>query len=140
VPFNLKLKPHEIDRKLPEKLQRELPGIFNWMLAGCEAWINEGLGEVDVVTKATQEYRDDMDTLGKFIEERCDTGNSEAKVPRQHIYDSFKDWCHKNGEVPWSGKVFYKKLRERGYIEIKTNGGIFHNKGIQLYPQYQQPY
>ncbi|MCZ6625864.1 MAG: phage/plasmid primase, P4 family, partial [Deltaproteobacteria bacterium] len=44
VPFTVTFPEDEQDKKLPEKLKAELPGIFNWTVQGCLAWQREGLG------------------------------------------------------------------------------------------------
>jgi hypothetical protein len=42
-----------VDRKLPDKLKKELPGILRWMVEGCLKWQKEGLGIPGDVESAT---------------------------------------------------------------------------------------
>ncbi|MEW4154193.1 hypothetical protein Q0N88_31100, partial [Bacillus thuringiensis] len=38
IPFNLQLPKEKRDKKLPEKLSLEMPGILNWAIEGCLKW------------------------------------------------------------------------------------------------------
>src|SRR5262249_23294401 len=71
VPFEVRIPDAEKDPRLLNKLRTEGSGILNHLLSGCFAWQHAGLQEPSSVTRATEEYRSDMDTLGQFIEECC---------------------------------------------------------------------
>jgi hypothetical protein len=61
----------ERDKKLPERLRGELPGILAWVVRGCIEWHREGLRAPDEVRRATGEYRAEMDVLAGFISDCC---------------------------------------------------------------------
>ena len=61
VPFNEMIPEPERDKELPEKLRAELPGVFNWALAGCLKWRKRGLDPPPEVKTATENYRQEMD-------------------------------------------------------------------------------
>jgi putative DNA primase/helicase len=48
------------DNTLGEQLLQELPGILNWMVQGCQAWLREGLVPPREVQEATASYRKEM--------------------------------------------------------------------------------
>jgi putative DNA primase/helicase len=48
------------DNTLGEQLLQELPGILNWAVEGCQAWLREGLVPPRVVQEATASYRKEM--------------------------------------------------------------------------------
>ncbi|MCG6533979.1 MAG: phage/plasmid primase, P4 family, partial [Syntrophales bacterium LBB04] len=74
IPFDEFIPENERDPKLLDKLKKELPGIFNWLLQGCLDWQQKkGLGDPTEVSNSTKEYREEMDTLGDFIAECCIT-------------------------------------------------------------------
>lgn len=114
VPFTVTIPLEERDGDLPEKLRGELSGILNWAIEGCLAWKSDGLGVPDEVAEATQGYREEMDILGDFISERCETGiwSSVGATP---LYKEYIWWCEENGEKPKSQKVFGGWLKERGF-------------------------
>jgi hypothetical protein len=71
VPFEVTIPEAEQDKKLAAKLRAELPGILSWIVRGCLEWQRYGLGESEEVKAATTSYRDDMDNLAGFIQDRC---------------------------------------------------------------------
>jgi putative DNA primase/helicase len=74
IPFNISVPPERQDKELGKRLLRELPGILAWAITGCVEWQAGGLQEPDTVRLATQEYRDDEDTLSAFLTEHCQKG------------------------------------------------------------------
>jgi putative DNA primase/helicase len=85
VPFDVVIPKAEQDKKLPEKLWDELPGVLRWIAEGCLGWQREGLGELDEVVAATGQYRRDMDILAAFIEERCVVGSRPTHKVRDSL-------------------------------------------------------
>src|SRR5207237_1181559 len=71
VPFTAAIADHQEDKRLPEKLRAELPGILGWCVRGCLEWQRQGLGMPDVVKAATEGYRSEQDLLDAFIIECC---------------------------------------------------------------------
>ncbi|MBT3367838.1 MAG: hypothetical protein HN416_11840 [Nitrospina sp.] len=131
IPFNVIIPPKEQDRQLSQKLLNELSGILNWATEGCMDWQQTGLKIPKEVRKATQEYRNDLDTIKHFIDE-CTTGQDSYKgTSAASIYGAYLDWCVDNGERGKSQREFGMKLTEKGYERKKKNSGI-HYQGIAL--------
>jgi putative DNA primase/helicase len=53
VPWTISIPPAEQDKKLPEKLRAELPGILAWVVQGCLQWRRGGLQAPEEVRQAT---------------------------------------------------------------------------------------
>lgn len=119
IPFNAHFPKEKQDKKLPEKLRAELPGVLQWIANGAARWYEEGLGEAQTVTEATAAYREEQDQLAQFIRDRCRTGEGE-EVPAKALYEAFRGWCEENGEKPLSGRVYGAKLEERGFVQHRT--------------------
>ena len=68
VEFGVKF---DADVTLREQLLRELPGILNWAVQGCQAWLREGLEPPREVQEATAAYRNEMDPISEFLQARC---------------------------------------------------------------------
>ena len=99
VPFNEMIPEPERDKELPEKLRAELPGVFNWALAGCLKWRKRGLDPPPEVKTATENYRQEMDSLGAFIAERCEL-NRDGRASSSRLYSAYKTWaenCRRKG-------------------------------------------
>jgi len=122
VSFNF--KPPVPDRELVEKLKAEAPGILAWMIEGCLAYGAQGLNPPAIVLKATREYLDDQDPLGRWLSEECNVGPSYQALTAQ-LYTSYGDWCESSREAPLSQRQFVLRLKERGfagYQDSKANG------------------
>jgi putative DNA primase/helicase len=103
------------------RLTPELPGILNWALRGLKAYRANGLVLPDEVTVATDDYREDMDIIGRWLKERC-AEQDDIVTASSVLYDNFAEWSRE--ELGWLlGKsAFGRKLAERGYKRSKIAG------------------
>ncbi|MBT0793185.1 DNA primase [Bacillus cereus] len=129
VPFTVTIPEDKIDYDLPKKLREEMPGIFRWAVEGCLKWLASGLGESAAIKKATSDYRDDMDMLGPFFEEKC-VVDTNAKVEAKRLYTLYKEWCFKNDEMEIKNRPFYRQLETRGFKKKRGTGNKFFFHGI----------
>jgi putative DNA primase/helicase len=121
VPFTVTIPEAERDSELKAKLEAELPGILNWAVEGCLAWQREGLGQPPEIEEATAEYREEMDALGPFVHERCETF-ADSSTGSGELYKAFAAWSELNGERPMSQKAFSLRLAERGFARRRSGG------------------
>ena len=84
-----------MDKQLPDKLRTELPGILTWAVRGCLQWQEHGLEAPKRVTEATDDYRVEIDTLGDFLEERCEF-DPDYKTTSKDLYSAYQAWCLEN--------------------------------------------
>jgi putative DNA primase/helicase len=138
VPFTQRFVGEKADDNLPEKLrENELPGILAWMVEGGLAWQEGGLAKPKTVEDATQQYREEMDTLAAFFEDRC-VIEEGASVGATDLYKKFKFWCETSGEVAGTQRAFGMRLSERGFVSKQgTSGGskgrkIWHGIGLKV--------
>jgi putative DNA primase/helicase len=120
IPFTEVVPLAEQDRRLPEKLRRELPGILRWMVEGCLAWQREGLNTPAAVTTATDEYREDMDSLGEFLSGCCLQGPS-LSASAKSLWSAYRNWSKDNNEHEGTQKRFGTRLRERGFLNDRDS-------------------
>jgi putative DNA primase/helicase len=121
IPFTKPIPPAEQDKRLPEKLRAELPGILAWAVEGCLEWRRDGLKAPDEVRKATGNYRAEMDVIGAFLKDCCEE-EPEHDVAAKDLYTRYKSWCDENGETTEKQRTFGSKLSERGYERYR--GGV----------------
>lgn len=131
IPFTVTIPKDKIDKKLPEKLAAEMPGILNWAVEGFAKWQRDGLGEPEAIKQATNGYRQDMDILGPFLDEKCII-HPLAKVEAKTVYDEYKNWCFSNGEIELKNRAFYRQLETRGYKKERGNLNKNYFNGIGL--------
>ena len=114
----------EPDKTLKDRFRDEAEHILAWMLEGCLAWQQDGLGDVPAaVSEATGEYKKEMDTLGIWIAERC-VERSDVSAMSAILYSSYRDWAEKNGyKAPLTAQSFSRRLIDRGVRKIHTMHG-----------------
>jgi len=131
VPFNVIIpKAEQNPHFFESELQDELPGILAWAVEGCLLWQHEGLGEPEAVTKATAEYREEMDILADFLSERCVIGE-HYQATTTELYNAYETWCIANGEKAKSAKWLNGQLRDRGFEPGRSMSSRFW-RGIGL--------
>ncbi|HEV8177669.1 MAG TPA: phage/plasmid primase, P4 family [Gemmatimonadales bacterium] len=117
LPFDVTFyedKPPFKDKKLPEKLAAELPGVLAWAIQGCMKWQAQWLSAPKPVKDATAAYRAEMDILGVFLADCCTLGEPLFAVAAD-LYDAYKEWCVGTGERVARAIDFGERLRERGF-------------------------
>lgn len=141
VPFEVQIEESRVDRQLPAKLLAELPGILNWAIKGCLSWQNQSLVVPESVKRATDEYQDEEDELGEFIEERCVLGSHE-KIERSELHHVYLGWAGDRGtRMPLKSKAFNKRMRTRERITEKKSGvWIWHGLGLKRPPDETYSY
>lgn len=132
IPFNLNLPSHLRDKKLPEKLSLEMPGILNWAVEGCMKWQQDGLREPRVVAEATGNYKEEMDILGPYLNECCyiDRDNPDVKIEAKELYNDYSNYCYKSGETTLKNRAFYRMLETKGFERIRGNRNKYYFVGI----------
>ncbi|QIN82500.1 hypothetical protein GBA63_07465 [Rubrobacter tropicus] len=125
VPFTVAIPKPEQDRHLPEKLREQASGVLNWIVRGAMDWhTSDGLVAPKPVEDATEEYRSDMDRIGQFIQEMCDTGPGK-QVPIGKLYEAYKSWVELDGNTEKvEGKItFGQRLEGKGFNKGRANNG-----------------
>ncbi len=118
VPFTVTIPKAERDPNLPKKLEAEWPGILAWAIEGCLEWQRIGLAPPPAVLDATEGYLADEDAIGRFLDERCETGDMLVIKEVKELFASWRDWCNATGEYAGSTKRFSQNLETRGFRRI----------------------
>lgn len=129
IPFNAFIPPAERDKDLNIKLCAEYPGILAWAVRGCLAWQENGLQAPDMVRVATEEYKAELDWIGRWLDECCLQGGVRSAQAAE-LYQSYRDWVERNGGIALSSTRFGIKLTERGFT--KTKNGVIKYCGLEL--------
>jgi putative DNA primase/helicase len=121
IPFEKVVTPDERDPHLDEKLSKEYEGILAWAVRGFQLWQKDGLGNVAKIMDATNEYREESDVIGNFIEERCLVG-SEYKVSATTILKMIQQWARDNGLRSVRRNEFIDYMKKRGFTKDRLTG------------------
>ena len=135
VPWPVKIPKNEQDKNLANWLvAHEGTGILAWLVRGCLGWQNRGLEEPDAIRQATAQYRSNEDTIGRWIEDRCDLVPHEWQAASS-LYMDYAKWCEDEGEgKPWKRLHWKRAMEERGFAEEQRgpNRSIRALLGIKL--------
>jgi putative DNA primase/helicase len=124
IPFEVQIPEAQRDPNLPEKLRQELPGILNWAIQGCLAWQKSGLNVPPKIRDAVKEYRDEMDIMAQWIDERCEF-DPNAEWPAAAAYRCYKTWAEQSGFKPMNSTAFGRKFGERFQSKRTNNGKVY---------------
>jgi putative DNA primase/helicase len=102
-----------------------------WLVQGCLAWQQQGLGECDVVAEATESYRSEMDALQEWLQERC-VPDPKTVTAFKELYDDYVSWCEQTDQEPLGKRAFANRLTEKGFDAIKKAGRIGARQGLRL--------
>ena len=81
VPFTVRIPAAERDPALAEKLWGERSAILRWCLDGCLHWQRTGLAPPAIVCDATEDYFNEQDTVGQWLEDCTEDGGQLAFTP-----------------------------------------------------------
>jgi putative DNA primase/helicase len=127
-------QPAHPDCDLEEKLKAEWPAILRWMIEGCLDYLTNGLVRPATVVAATDEYFENQDLFGQWLDEKCDidAGNRHVWDPVADLYVSWSAFTNANGEQPGSKKHFSETMQSRGFRSEKGAKGTRIIRGIRL--------
>jgi P4 family phage/plasmid primase-like protien len=132
IPFEVTFTDEQKDTTIPHRLREELPGILNWLIAGCREWQNFGLGSHAKVTAATTGYFEAEDLLGQFLEERCNERDG-VTIRAGMLFEAYVAWAESQNERPATMRRFGQAIAERGFEKRKFTDG-FHYMRLELIP------
>ena len=104
------------DMGLKERLLQPavLEGVLAWAVEGAMAWYTNGLGHPEQVVQATQRARNELDSVGQWLEECCGA-EAGAFTSNTDLYDSYAKFCEEVGFTP-KGKIkLGTALSNKGY-------------------------
>lgn len=118
APFTVQIPEEHQNKNLAVELEDEYPGILRWIVEGCMEWQKIGLAEPDAVRNATRQYREEMDVLQAFFDDRC-VLDPAATTEAEALYAAYEGWCQSQREEPLSQRALGFALKERGFDNSK---------------------
>lgn len=122
VPFRVEITDTDadFDLELDQKLAMESPGILNWALTGCAAWLEHGLGVPPEVREASDEYIGEADQVAAFLTECCHRA-PKAMVPAGELYAKYEEWfaAEERDEEKFSSTAFGTQIRGSGLRRVR---------------------
>jgi len=138
VPFNRSFTEDERILDLKEKLDQELPGIFNWAIAGLRRLHNAGqFCHPQQVQVSTARYRQEANPVQLWIDEQCNV-DPALWGRATTMYTAYKNWCTDNCFKPHSSRNFRREMERLRYWHTRRMSG-YHYAGIDLKGIAQMP-
>ncbi len=134
VPFQV-IPPEK--RKADFKQQLAKPeharAILAWAVRGCLMWQRDGIGTCAAVEASTQEYHDESNHFGDFLEDKCEL-IAGVKLPNGSLRQAYDQWCQTAG-IPdrcrHNAAELKIRLEKIGVVATKS-GSTRYWQGIRL--------
>lgn len=148
IHFSKYFSEEEKDVNLTEKLKTELPGILNWALVGLQRLRENDyrFSHCKSSDRLLHEYRVEQNPFLEFVSECLNVDTPQSKEENKIVYNSFKDWCHKNGHHRFaniSSKKFWREFDNAIILsgheppERKNSGNHRYCHGITVKKDYR---
>jgi putative DNA primase/helicase len=125
IPFSVRITDEIPRRELDARFAAELSGILAWAIAGCQAWLRDGLGTPDEVRAATEDYRAEMDAVGAWIAECCVVA-PQARSRSKDLYTGYREFAIEQGEKHILTQTTWAAcLKERGFANRRKRDGVW---------------
>jgi len=115
----------------------ELSGILAWAVQGAIAWYahpqRASLPKPEAVSSAIKEYRQEEDTLARFVAEQCDV-NSQVSCMAKEMITTYHAWLEEQGEQmkSWTQTRLTRELKRLGIVQSNDRRKFL---GIKPRPQ-----
>lgn len=129
IPFTVQIPDEKVDKDLKYKLQSEAIGILNWAVDGCLKWQKYGLQTPEIIKSASKGYREEMDVINQFINERCEVAIGFS-TKAGDLYKNYSEWAKENNQYVMSSTKFGTEMRDKFNKKRVTSGYVY--EGIQL--------
>jgi putative DNA primase/helicase len=117
------------DSELETKLKRELPGIYNMLLAGAQDYLANGLKPPDKVIRSTQKTRAEVDPFQEFFNE-CLIPGQGAETPFKTITSLYDEWRSSNANYRrLTSRELGDKLVAKGFEKVDRRN-LIHYHGV----------
>lgn len=114
----------------------EAPGILNWMIAGLARWREQKLTThlPKSLLDARKAYREEMDIVGKWLEECVEVNKDSPVVTRkQELYTHYREYAIQSGHKPKGMRIWSQELEIKGIKDYKSVG-VMKYRGVSIRP------
>lgn len=135
--FNRSFEGKNKDPDLINKLNRELDGIFNWLLEGLERlYINKKFTIPASSETELEKYLESSNSVVSFINEKYIVTNEADQYEKyDDLYREYRSFCGDSGDKPFKKNNFKSEIEKQyqGKIVFNRTGKIGnHFKGIKV--------
>jgi putative DNA primase/helicase len=134
IPFERHFSENEQDKGLKALFKQpgNMSGILNWFLDGLRLMHSEGLTQPQTISDATEQYREDSDTVGLFIRECLIEVTPSHKLKAKAVHAEYSRWCDENGYGALNTRNLNAELRKKGLKIERSTDNLPHLFGYGL--------
>lgn len=109
----------------------EASGILNWMLDGVQAYLAEGLGDIEPIKQGVIDYRNEVDVVQQFMrdgeaEGQILVGDESHRVTVRVLHQHYVSWSRRNNMSPLGERRFSQRVSSLGYDKkVMTAGTVW---------------
>lgn len=120
IPFRVTIPEEKQDKNLSTKIiKHELPGIFNWILAGMIRLLEtKKFTSSTIVEQEVKKFRRESDSVLSFMDDNDYHKSCTEEYSIKELYQEYRVYCFDNSNRPCSNRTFRKRL-EGGDFETK---------------------
>lgn len=102
----------QIPNLAEEICRQELPGVFNWAMAGLKSLVkNNGFIKPGRVDELMEGYRKDSDPARAFLLDNYVHAPNATGTLCTGLYDEYRAYCGENGYRPVGSRTFGKQIK-----------------------------
>lgn len=135
IPFTAKISGSNDIKNYSEYLYDNAgESVLAWIIEGAKKVIdnNYQIPVPNCVQESIQNYREQNDWFGYFLEEKCDVGDEYIESSAL-LYSAYKNHCTENNEYTRSTQDFYFALENAGFERVTLKRKRYF-KGVRLIP------
>ena len=126
IPFDVTIPAEEQDKQLHTKIiERELSGVFNWVLEGLNRLLGQTkFTDCDVAKQTLEQYKSQSDSVKMFMEENDYNRSPSNYILIKELYSEYQIFCSEDGFKPVNKTNFKKRLK--GYQVLIERRNVGH--------------
>ena len=134
IPCDRQFSEEEQDKQLDDKLRKELPGIFNWVVHGMHQLKKRGkFKQYDFMRRAVEELEDENNPAYIFFREHIETDVSDGiYIEKSDLFRRFIDWCIKNEQKKLTHIIFSRCVIKK-FIKFVDKDSRLTGNGARIW-------
>lgn len=134
IRFDVKISTEQQNLNLSSELQEELAGIFNWVMAGKDRFLEnkKRFTHCEDAETAAYEFKSQGSSeliflsFKGYLARPCHSKHKRERIGKVQIYKAYKDFCDDGNYRAMSDINFAKGLADRGFELKRDSVGWFY--------------
>ena len=101
------------------KLQKEAPGVLNWLIKGAQKYAESGLGDCVAVSRASSRARRSTDSVAAWIKANCKAAD-DSRLQASSAFDDYRKFCRSQDRQMLSVQRFAAAMNAKGHKSQQT--------------------